>query len=184
MGKGVTKVVEVIAPIALNALLQAAEALIADDVQLVAASADDDGVGEQLYGDLTQFVNSSFANTYGYFYQGLRSEPPRAVPSAADQDIIVWQSNNNLGNIQAYLQTVFQDSIPPGDAIEVANNLSTLFADRFKEESLSWTPFNKRYNLSDGTIIDSYMVTSAARDAQNNLAGIAVYAFVSYKISG
>ena len=189
MGRSVTKVIEIVAPIALQALAQAAEALIAGEVldealvkRIKAQSVNDKG--STIYNDTSGFCSSQFADTFGYYYQGLRSKPTTGtLPTAAGMDIVVYDPGKGISNINQYLQTVFQDSVSPSDSISLAQNLSQLFQSRFKEESLTWTPFDKRYNFPDGTIIDTYMVTSAARDVDNNLAGIATYCFVAYPAS-
>lgn len=185
MGQGVVEVVKIIAPVALNALAQAAQALIAGEafkaLAVDAPSVGDDDPSAIITTDTWQYCETNFASQYGYFYQGIRSQPTTGdLPIAGAEDIIVWDSSNGLSDIQAYLQTVFKDSISPSDAIEIANNLGTLFQDRFKEQSLEWTPFSKRYNFPDGLIIDCYMVTAAVRDAQDKPAGVASYCFVAY----
>jgi hypothetical protein len=75
---------------------------------------------------------------------------------------------------------VFKDSIGASDSIEISQNLGTLFMDRFKEESLDWTPFSKRYNFPDKLIVDTFMVTASAHDEDDNPAGVASYCFVAY----
>ena len=189
MGRTVKKVIEVIAPMALQALATAAEALLAEEAldervitRLKAQSTDD--LGSTIYNDTSQFVQSRFADAYGYYYQGLRSKPPTGgLPVAAGVDIIVFDPEKNITDINAYLQTVFKDSISPSDAINLSQNLATLFQDRFKEESFNWTSFNKRYNFQDNLIVDTYLVTAAANDVDNNLAGVATYCFVAYQLS-
>jgi mannitol-1-phosphate/altronate dehydrogenase len=186
MGRSITKVIEIIAPIALKALAESAEALISGgalDENVLARFRDqsDADFGSTIYNDTSAYISTKFANTYGYYYQGLRSKPETGtLPVAAGMDIVVYDPGKGISNINDYLQTVLQDSISTSDSIELAQNLSQLFQERFKEESLEWTPFNKRYNYPDETIVDMYMVTSAARDVNNNLAGIATYCFVAY----
>lgn len=189
MAQSVVEVVKVIAPIALQALATAAEALLADEATAAAverlpekkaAPADDDW-GSIITTDTWQFCESKFATQYGYYYEGLRSKPDNgALPIAAAEDIIVWEQKNNVSDIQAYLQTVFKDSIGASDSIEISQNLGTLFMDRFKEESLDWTPFSKRYNFPDKLIVDTFMVTASAHDEDDNPAGVASYCFVAY----
>ncbi|GAA4440281.1 hypothetical protein ACFQV2_21925 [Actinokineospora soli] len=183
--QGVTSVVKILAPIALEALAKAAEALLAGAAyaqhraRLDATGDEDDG--SIISTDTWQYCETNFASQYGYYYQGLRSQPTTGdLPIAAAEDIIVWDKNNGISDITNYLQTVFKDSINPGDSIEISQNLGTLFADRFKEESLSWTPFSKRYNFPDGLIVDCYMVTASAHDVNDNPAGVASYCFVAY----
>lgn len=189
MGQTVVEVVKVIAPIALSALADAAQKLLAGDAardavarlpqQRVAAAADDPGA--VITTDTWQYCEANFAAQYGYYFQGLRSQPVTGdLPIAAAEDIIVWEQKNGITNIQQYLQTVFKDSISGPDSIELANNLGQLFQLRFGEEALTWTPFSKRYNFPDGLIVDVYMVTAAARDVDDNLAGVASYCFVAY----
>lgn len=189
MGRTVKEVVEIIAPIALQALAVAAENLIAGDevderVKDQISYLSDTDWGSIVYNDTSQYITSEFATTYGYYYEGLRSKPSTGgLPVAAGLDIIVYDPQKGIDNIQDYLQTVFKDSISPSDSIEVSQNLSQLFADRFKEESLDWTPFNKRFNFPDNMIMDVYMVTSSARDVDNNHAGVVTYCFVAYSNS-
>lgn len=189
MGQTVVEVVKIIAPIALDALAKAAQALLAGEAtqaavanlpgRRAAASADDDG--SIITTDTWQYCGANFATQYGYYYEGLRSQPVTGdLPIAAAEDIIVWETKNGITDIQNYLQTVFKDSINPSDSIELSQNLGSLFQERFGEEALSWTPFSKRYNFPDGLIVDTYMVTAAARDVDNNLAGVASYNFVAY----
>jgi hypothetical protein len=189
MGQTVVEVVKVIAPIALKALAAAAEALVAgkataDAIERLpeqkAAAADQDW-GEVISTDTWQYIESNFGTQYGYYYQGLRSQPANgALPIAAAEDIIVWEEKNNVANIQSYLQTVFKDSLAAADSIELAQNLGTLFQTRFNEQSLGWTPFSKRYNFSDKLTVDTFMVTASAHDVDNKRAGVASYCFVAY----
>ncbi|KGM13463.1 hypothetical protein N869_13780 [Cellulomonas bogoriensis 69B4 = DSM 16987] len=183
------EVVKVIAPIALQALAAAAENLLAGEAtrdaverlpQKRPAVADED-FGDIITTDTWQYCESNFAAQYGYYYQGLRSQPTTGdLPVAAAEDIIVWEKKNGISDIQRYLQTVFKDSLNPADSIELANNLGSLFQQRFQEEALDWTPFSKRYNFPDALIVDVYMVTASARDVNNQPAGIASYCFVAY----
>jgi hypothetical protein len=152
MSKGVKEVVQIVAPIALKALVTAAEALIAGAAyadkrslhNLLAASGDDASIIEN---DTTTYVNTNFATTFGYYYEGLRSRPTTgALPITASQDILIWDAGGkNIQDIQNYLQTVWQDTVSPSDAISIAQNMGELFQDRFQEESLDWTPFNKLF---------------------------------------
>ncbi len=183
MGQGVTTVIKILAPIALEALAKAAEALLAgaayaDRRPKAVASGDD---GSIISTDTWQYCETNFASQYGYYYEGLRSQPTTGdLPIAAAEDIIIWDKDNGISDITTYLQTVFKDSLAPSDSIELSQNLGTLFADRFKEESLDWTPFSKRYNFPDGLIVDCYMVTASAHDVKDNPAGVASYCFVAY----
>ncbi|WP_347352673.1 hypothetical protein [Intrasporangium sp.] len=189
MGQTVKEVIKVVAPIALEALATAAEALLAGEATSTAvgrlpekrppAAAGDPG--SVITTDTWQYCEANFATQYGYYYQGLRSQPVTGdLPIAAAEDIIVWEKQNGISDIQSYLQSVFKDSINAGDSIELANNLGTLFQQRFGEESLEWTPFSKRYNFPDGLIVDAYMVTAAAHDVNDNPAGVASYCWVAY----
>lgn len=189
MGQTVVEVVKVIAPIALQALATAAEALLAGEASQAAVAAlpdkkqvaADDDFGSIISTDTWQYCETNFATQYGYYYAGLTSQPTTGdMPIAAAEDIIVWENKNGISDIQNYLQTVFQDSLAAGDSIALAKNLGTLFQQRFGEESLEWEPFSKRYNFPDGLIVDVYMVTASARDANNNPAGVASYCFVAY----
>ncbi len=185
MAQGVKTVVKILAPIALEALAKAAEALLAGAVYRERAtrvlSAADDDPGAVISTDTWTYCETNFATQYGYYYEGLRSQPTTGdLPVAAAEDIIVWDKTNGISDITTYLQTVFKDSLGPQDSIELSQNLGTLFADRFKEESLDWTPFSKRYNFHDGLIVDCYMVTASAHDVHDEPAGIASYCFVAY----
>lgn len=187
MGKSVTEVVKIVAPIALEALAEAAEALLAgapleaEVAARVAALDDPSDWGSTIYNDTSSYITTQFANTFDYYYAGLASKPlTGTLPVAAGMDIVVYDEHNELSDINGYLQAVFKDSLSPADSIELANNLSTLIADRFKEESLEWTPFDKRYNFPDNVIIDTYMVTACAHDTGNDLAGVVTYCFVAY----
>lgn len=190
MGQTVVQVVKVIAPIALQALAAAAQALLSGEAtkQAVerlpsapAAKVADDDYGSIITTDTWQYNEANFSTQYGYYYEGLRSQPVTGdLPIAAAEDIIVWEKNNGISDITSYLQTVFKDSISDADSIELSQNLSQLFMSRFHEESLDWTSFSKRYNFRDNLIVDVYMVTAAARDVNNDLAGVASYCFVAY----
>lgn len=190
MGAKVVEVIKVVAPLALEALAKAAAALIAESNLAVTAYSEIVGVdpeqdGEIIQKDTTTYVNTKFADNYRYFYKGLGSSPPHAqFPIlGGTEDIIIWNpSKNETSDIQAYITNVMQDTLPDQDVIEVAGNLATLFQARFKDIELSWTPFNKRYNLSDsGVIIDLQMVTAAGYDSGENPVGVATYCFVAYK---
>lgn len=192
MAATVGAVVKIIAPIALEALAKAAQALLAGGAtqsaverlpnRTTALSSDDPGT--IITTDTWQYIQANFATQYGYFYEGIRSQPFTGdLPVAAALDIIVWEQSNGVSDIQAYLQTVFKDSINDSDAIEISNNLRTLFKQRFGEESLEWTPFSKRYNCRDGLIVDTYMVTAAVHDVKDKPAGVASYCFVAYNHS-
>ncbi|MGB3687102.1 MAG: hypothetical protein WBG36_04815 [Ornithinimicrobium sp.] len=189
MAQTVVEVVKIIAPIALGALAKAAQELLAGSATQAAverlpgqsAVQDSTDPGSIITTDTWQFCEANFATQYGYYYEGLRSQPVTGdLPIAAAEDIIVWEEKNGVTDIQAYLQVVFKDSINPSDSIEISQNLGELFKQRFGEEALEWTPFSKRYNFSDGLIVDVYMVTAAARDVDNRPAGVASYCFVAY----
>ncbi|WP_143556702.1 hypothetical protein [Sanguibacter antarcticus] len=188
MAQTVVEVVKIIAPIALEALAKSAASLMEGAATQSAVTllpeprtvADDDS-GSIITTDTWQYCETNFASQYGYYYQGLRSTPVTGdLPIAAAEDIIIWEQKNGISDIQHYLQVEFKDSINSADSIELANNLGSLFQERFGEEALNWTPFSKRYNFPDGLIVDVYMVTAAARDVDNNPAGIASYCFVAY----
>lgn len=191
MSAGIKKVIEIVAPIALGALIDAAEALIAGDVyaekrkarKAFAASGDP----EKMVSDLNMYVTTNFATSYGYYFNGNQSLPTlpggqTAAVLAASSDIVVWDPTSGVSSINAYLQTILAGSIPPSDSINIGKNLADIFTDRFKEESLQWTPLMKRYNQPDKLRVDSYMVTSAATDANNQRCGIAAYCFVAYNL--
>ena len=194
MSAGVKEVVRIVAPIALNALVQAAEGLLSGVVyaekrwalKARATAGTDDAAAMQE--DLNTYVTTNFATSYGYYFQGLQSQPnpiggktPLVVSATAD--IVVSDPNTGINSIQNYMQTILQGSVKPSDSINIATNLASIFGDRFKEESLEWTPLMKRYNQPDGLIADTYMVTAAATDVNNNRAGIASYCYVAYTLS-
>jgi hypothetical protein len=190
MAQTVKKVVEIIAPIALDALATAAEALIAGAAtqQAIALlpertrAVGDNDDGQIITKDTWSYCETNFATQYGYFYAGMRSQPVTGdLTIAAAEDIIVWEKTNGIADIQTYLQTIFKDSISDADAIELAQNLGTIFQQRFSEVALEWTPFSKRYNFRDQLIVDVYMVTSPATDVNQQPAGIASYCFVAYE---
>lgn len=191
MGRTVKEVIKVIAPIALDALAEAAGALLAASASTLHAHRFSQTVGDveadanTIWRDTSTYVNQQFSNNYRYFYKGLGSSPPHAQYPliGATEDIIVWNPNKNeTADIDTYLQQVLQDTLPDSDTIEVAQNIAALFQTRFADVELSWTPFNKRYNLADtGTTIDLMMVTAAGYDSANNPIGIATYCFVAYK---
>ncbi|MFZ2163852.1 MAG: hypothetical protein WAV45_00135 [Propionibacteriaceae bacterium] len=189
MAQTVKEVVKIIAPIALEALATAAEALLAGEaVQAVARTlptghvkANGDDLGEIVEKDTWTYCETNFATQYGYYYAGETSQPTSGdLPVAAGEDIIVWEQHNGIENIQSYLSTVFKDSISDPDSIEISKNLGALFQQRFAEEALDWTPFSKRFNFRDNLIVDTYMVTASAHDTDNNPAGVASYCWVAY----
>lgn len=198
MSAGIMEVVKIVAPIALEALIKAADALIGGPVYAekriyaakrtrkgkpIEAAAGDP---EKMVEDLNMYVTTNFATSYGYYWNGTQSQPvlpggKTGLVQAATSDIVVWDPGSGVSSITNYLQTMLQGSIPPSDSINIGGNLAAIFTDRFKEESLQWTPLMKRYNQPDSLIVDVYMVTSSARDANNQPAGIASYCFVAYK---
>lgn len=190
MGSTVVDVIKYVVPVALEALAKAAAQLLADSNFAVAGhseiiGADPEQDGDIIRTDTTTYVNNKFADNYRYFYKGEASSPPHAQYPlvGATEDIIVWNPvKHETSDIQSYITKVMQDTLPDADAIEVAGNLSSLFQVRFKAIELSWTPFNKRYNLTDsGIIIDLQMVTAAGYDSDNSPVGVATYCFVAYK---
>ena len=186
MSAGVIEVVKIVAPIAMKALVAAAESLIAGDFysdKRRSLGLDGSNDSQTLQADTYTYVTTNFATTYGYYYEGLRSQPVNgAIPIAGASDMLIWDSGGkDITDIGNYLQTVFKDQLSPSDSIEIAQNLAALFQDRFAEESLEWTPMNKRFNFPDKLIVDCYMLTACARDASNKLSGIVQYIFVAYK---
>lgn len=185
-----TEIVKVVAPIALKALAAAAEALIAGAVyaekrtSLKKSTAGDDPV-TTIQQDTGTYITTNFASTFGYYYEGLRSQPVSgALPVAANQDLLTWDpGEKGVSDIQTYLQNVFKGSIGVQDSIDISQNLAALFQDRFQEESLEWTPFTKRYNQPDKLIVDTYFVTASATDQGGNRAGLASYCFVAYNLA-
>lgn len=189
MARTIVEVVKVVAPVALDALAKAAAELIAGtellSLSASAQSGDPQNDGAIISNDTAQYNSLQFSKNYRYFYKGTGSTPPnfQAPIIGATEDIIVWDpAKNETSDVEAYLQSVFQDTLPDSDTIEVAGVISTLFKARFGEIDLSWTGFNKRFNLSDGIIIDLQMVTSAGYDGNNNPLGVASYCFVAYKM--
>jgi len=184
-----TEIVKVVAPIALNALAAAAEALLAGVVyaekrrKLARAPADDPVTTIQQ--DTGVYITTNFASTFGYYYEGLRSQPVSgALPVAANQDLLTWDpGEKGLSDIQKYLQDAFKGSLGVSDSIDISQNLAALFADRFQEYSQEWTPFTKRYNQPDKLIVDTYFVTASVTDQAGKRAGVASYCFVAYNLS-
>lgn len=185
MARTIVEVVKVVAPVALQALAQAAAALISGAARSTPsfATLSSEDVGSIIIGDTTQYINLQFQDNYRYFYKGLGSQPPgaRTPLIGASEDIIVWNPGaNEQADIQTYITNVLKDTLADDDAIEVAKNLTDLFEARFKEIDLSWTPFTKRFNLSSGVTIDLEMVTAAGHDADNNPLGVATFCFAAY----
>jgi hypothetical protein len=184
MVRTVVEIVKVVAPPALEALAQAAVALIGGLARSTVSFKNTQDNGSIIFNDTVKYVNTQFSDNYRYFYKGLGSTPPGAsIPLVgASEDIMVWNpAKNEDSDIQDYIKLVLQDTLPDSDTIEVSQNLSSLFQSRFTQVDLSWTPFTKRYNLSDsGVIIDLEMVTAAGYDANNNPLGIATWCFVAY----
>jgi hypothetical protein len=189
MSVGIIEVVKIVAPLALQALITAAEALLNGPVyegkRKRPIAGDDAATMEQ---DLAVYVTTNFASNYGYYYSGLQSSPnpiggKTPVVVSATQDIVVWDPQSGVKSITNYLQTILANSISPQDSINIGKNLAAIFGERFKEESLEWTPLVKRYNMPDKLVADVYMVTAAAVDSNNNRAGIASYCYVAYTLS-
>ncbi|HEV7806654.1 MAG TPA: hypothetical protein VGO80_12595 [Solirubrobacteraceae bacterium] len=180
MGAGTRAVVRIIAPVALDALAKAASALITGDT--IYSTAQVGGPSETIRTATFKYCETHFADQYGYFYEGMRSQPTNGGPPfAAEEDMFVWDSHNGVKDIDIYLQKVFKGSMRATDAIEVSDMLATLFQDRFTEQSLEWTPFSKRLHFSDGVIVDCYMVTAAARDVKDQPAGVGTYCLIAYR---
>jgi hypothetical protein len=155
-----TEIVKVVAPIALNALAAAAEALLAGVVyaekrrKLARAPADDPVTTIQQ--DTGVYITTNFA----------------------------WDpGEKGLSDIQKYLQDAFKGSLGVSDSIDISQNLAALFADRFQEYSQEWPPFTKRYNQPDKLIVDTYFVTASVTDQAGKRAGVASYCFVAYNLS-
>lgn len=193
MGRTIIKVVEVVAPIALQALAQAAMALIAAPAMADGAEeepgspapvADVQDNGSIIQQDTTKYVTDQFQDNFRYFFQGLGSNPPGAkLPLVgASQDIIVWDpSKNEQTDLQSYITNVLQGTLQDSDTIMVAQNIAQLFQARFTEIDLSWSPFMKRYNLPASAVtIDLQMVTAAGYDQNKNPLGIATFCFTAY----
>jgi len=190
MGIAIEEVVKVVAPIALEALAKAATKLL-DDTNIQSSGYSTpigqypEQDGEIIKTDTTAYINNKFADNYRYFYKGLGSSPPdvKYPIVGATEDIMVWNpSKNEMSDIEGYIKKVLEDTLPDSDVIEVAENMADLFQARFQEVDLSWTPFNKRYNLKEsGTIVDLQMVTAAGKSTEEKPLGIASYCFVAYK---
>ncbi|WP_120501520.1 hypothetical protein [Roseovarius sp. EL26] len=198
MTTAVTEIVKVVGPIALKGLAAAAEALIAGAVfdaqrntrdfrvkaladQLAAAGAEANNMAT-ISTDTDTYTTSNFATNFGYYYQGIRSQPTTgALPVSATDDLVVWDpSEQGVSDIQKYLQTIFKGAIAPADSITISQNLGQIFDERFKETSLQWEPLMKRFNNPDGLIVDTYMVTASVMADSGKKAGIARYAYVAY----
>jgi hypothetical protein len=188
MARTIVQVVKVVAPIALQALAESAANLLSgtkiesQTEFLKSESPQDDG--SIISRDTAHYNNLQFSVNYRYFYKGTGSTPPafQAPIIGAAEDIIVWNPvKNETSDVKAYLQTIFKDTLSDDDTIEVSDVIGDLFTARFKEPDLSWTPLNKRFNLSSGVTIDLQMVTSAGYDQDKNPLGVAAYCFVAYK---
>ncbi|MBD2595167.1 hypothetical protein H6G74_12610 [Nostoc spongiaeforme FACHB-130] len=187
MGTGVQAVVAQVAPLAIKLLAEAAMDLLNETSifqrKPILKNYPED-YGQEIDTSTAKYVRNQFSDTYGYFYDGMVSQPDDGVkPKAASAEIIVWNpSKHEAGDIEGYLKKIFQFSIDEGDAIKIGNNLASLFQERFKQVDLTtWSPFNKRYNMSDNLTVDIFAVTAAGSDENNNPMGIVQYCFVAYK---
>ncbi|GAC1334335.1 MAG: hypothetical protein NVSMB26_16920 [Beijerinckiaceae bacterium] len=202
MSKGSGSVVDIIkkvSAVALPVLVDAAKELISGEAYAAQRALlrqaspkiklDDESAAETIGNDTDTYVQTNFANSFGYYYSGLTSTPAMqgAVVVAANDDILIWDPGvqGGLKDIDKYLQLEFRGSVPPSISIQLAQNLSGIFEERFKETSLSWSPFIKRYNYpgAQPLIVDVYFVTACVKDSTNTkTAGIARYCFVAYNI--
>jgi hypothetical protein len=203
MSKGPASVVDVIkkvSAVALPVLVDAAKQLISGEAFAAQRAVltqtrqplnltGGENAAETIGEDTDTYVQTNFAVTFGYYYAGLTSSPAlaNAVVIAANDDILIWDPHvqGGLHDIDKYLQTEFKNSLPPAISIQLAQNLSDIFEERFKETSLSWTPFTKRYNFpgAQTLIVDVYFVSACVKDSTNTkTAGIVRYSFVAYNI--
>ena len=197
MGSTTVEVVKVLAPLALQQLANAAANLESGEdfaaaktprrsVRLVESPAD---LGDTMFNDTSEYVTNRFSTNYGYFYSGSASVPANGgIVVAGAQNIICWDpSKNEESDIQKFVSDQLQGTFPAGITIQVAQNLSNIFKERFTAVDLGWTPLDKRYVLpfsESGTnqilFIDMEMVTSAGYDPNNNPIGVATYVYVAY----
>jgi hypothetical protein len=201
MANGSSKVVDIIkqvSAVALPVLVDAAKQLISGDAyaaqrallrEATAKLSGGRSPAEIIGDDTDTYVRTNFANTFGYYYAALQSQPTiaNAVVIAANDDILIWDPHvqGGLHDIDNYLQAEFADSLPASDSINLAQNLSTIFSERFKQSSLTWEPFSKRYNFQgkQNLIVDVYFVTACVQDSTNTKTGAIVrYCFVGYTI--
>lgn len=200
--KGSSNVVDVIkrvSAVALPVLVDAAKELIAGEAYAAQRAVlrqayrqknlTDQNAAETIGNDTDTYVQTNFANTFGYYYAGLSSQPAlaNAVVVAANDDILIWDPHvqGGLSDIDKYLQLEFSGSVPASISIQLAQNLSGIFEDRFKESSLSWSPYIKRYDYpgKQPLIVDVYFVSACVKDSTNSkTGGIVRYCFVAYNI--
>lgn len=200
--KGSGNVVDVIkrvSAVALPVLVDAAKELIAGEAYAAQRAVlrqayrqknfTDQNAAETIGNDTDTYVQTNFANTFSYYYAGLSSQPAlaNAVVVAANDDILIWDPHvqGSLSDIDKYLQLEFSGSVPPSISIQLAQNLSGIFEERFKESSLSWTPYIKRYDYpgTQRLIVDVYFVSACVKDNTNSkTGGIVRYCFVAYNI--
>jgi hypothetical protein len=195
----VVDIIKKVSAVALPVLVDAAKELIAGEAYAaqrallrqasVKISLDDQSAAETIGNDTDTYVQTNFANTFGYYYAGLTSQPAlsNAVVTAANDDILIWDPHvqGGLSDIDKYLQLEFQNSLQPSISIQLSQNLSAIFEERFKESSLTWTPFTKRYNFPGKAplIVDVYFISACVKDSTNSkTGGIVRYCFVAYNI--
>ena len=202
MSKGPVNVVDIIkkvSAVALPVLVDAAKELIAGEAYaaqraLLRQASPQKNLTDQnsagiIGNDTDTYVQTNFANSFSYYYAGLGSQPAlaNAVVTAANDDILIWDPHvqGGLSDIDKYLQLEFKDSLPPSISIQLAQNLSAIFEERFKESSLSWSLFIKRYDFpgTQRLIVDVYFVSACVKDSTNSkTGGIVRYCFVAYTI--
>ena len=194
MSAGIAEVIKTVPHIQLQALIVAAEVLLDGAVYadkrrpLRPLAKVGDGDPTQMQQNLNTYITPNFASTYGYYFQGLQSQPrpiegktPQVVSSTAD--IVIWNPQSGVDGIQAYLQTILASSVRLQDIINISQNLASIFSDRFREEYLVWTPLTKRYHQPDNLVADIYMLTAAVADSNRQIVGIASYCHVAYMLS-
>ena len=185
-----TDIIKVVAPIALQALVTAANGLIDGDRQIRPLV--NDPVGSQLFTTMSEAGSNLWGNNFGYFYQGNTSrcvlpdgKTVKALNSGSDL-IIYDQTQGQMPNVEGFLKALFQaTALQDSSAILLSNNLTTILTDQWTEESLDWAPLTKTYaQLTDdqgNTVnVDMLLYTACAEDVNNNLAGLAYFMFTFY----
>src|SRR3954467_718478 len=98
----VVDIIKKVSAVALPVLVDAAKELISGEAYAaqrallrqasVKISLDDQSAAETIGNDTDTYVQTNFANTFGYYYAGLTSQPAlsNAVVTAANDDILIW----------------------------------------------------------------------------------------------
>lgn len=189
-----TDVINVIAPIALDALVKAA-ANLAETTGVPVYVVDETAItpGEQMFENLSRAASSRWSSHFNYFYRGNASRCPvgdgskttRAINSGSDL-LVYDESQGQMPNVDGYLKALFQaTALSDNSAIALADNINELLKDRWTEISLDWQPLEKTYaslvdNNGDIVNIDVLLFTACAEDANGANAGLVFYMFTFY----